>query len=83
MKSEVIAVVGATGKTGSRVLAKLGEMGGLEARGLSRSSPIHSIGQTVVPGLQHFRECVLLRYVFPGSRGAGGGNGCACLCGGS
>lgn len=39
MTSEVIAVVGATGKTGSRVLAKLGEMG-LEARGLSRSSPI-------------------------------------------
>ena len=39
MTSEVVAVVGATGKSGSRVLAKLGEMG-LEARGLSRSSPI-------------------------------------------
>ena len=34
MTSEVVAVVGATGKSGSRVLAKLGEMG-LEARGLS------------------------------------------------
>ena len=39
MKSDVIAVVGATGKTGARVLAQLNDRG-ISTRGLSRNSEI-------------------------------------------